>query len=182
MSLSPSWAQPSAVWALDRWVITRVLEGIQEKYRTLRTGKMGTRMYLDKGHRGRSLCRCIWPAICTVNRSKQGQRELQVGVDMALCGDHADSVWTPKERSIKQEPGNMGLRTAVSKRGHREERLRSPGVLGGEEAALRSCGFGKEQNETKLECYRRRQACRCLGKRGTGGSCSGGCTLGAKKE
>lgn len=43
---------------------------------------------------------------------------------------------------------SQGVRRAVLKRGHRERRLRSSGVLYGEEVALRSWGFREEQNKT----------------------------------
>ena len=66
----------------------------------------------------------------------------------------------------------MGLRRAVLKRGHREGRLRSSGVLDEEEVALRSWGFREEQNKTQPESRFKRKACHCLGKEGVGGSCS----------
>lgn len=78
-------------------------------------------------------------------------KDLDVRDDTVLSGlkQIQYDMRSPKEGGIKQESGNMELRTAFLKNGHREKRLRFSGVLDGEEVALRSRGFRKEQNKTK---------------------------------
>lgn len=152
--------------ALERLVITGVLVGFKEHYKAFSVGNRGDSDVPGSGARGQCPV-ASYLAKYVESKSKQSQalggRRRTAGGQQGICKDLDVKdgmdfsglkqiqyvLRSPKEGGIKQGSGNMGLRTAFLKNGHREKRLRFSGVLDGEEVALSSRGFRKEQNKTK---------------------------------